>query len=84
MIRTPNFVGFVSSFRNMHVQMISRTKNPLSSVIPAKAGIQANSAENKPGFPPCAGMTIQREDHVEENPPISYSVNECQLMITSW
>jgi hypothetical protein len=33
-------------------------------VIPAKAGIQANSALTKPGFPPAAGMTIGA--HVEE------------------
>jgi hypothetical protein len=43
---------FVLSIENRHVKMISRTKKPLSSVIPAEAGIQANLAENKPGFPP--------------------------------
>jgi hypothetical protein len=29
-------------------------------------------------------MTIRREEHVEGDPPISYSVDECQLMVTSW
>ena len=63
---------------------------PRGSVVPAKlvpdfdwgAGIQVNSAENKPGFPRqpeadpseafggCAGMTSRGKDHVEENPAI--------------
>ena len=46
-----NFVLFVFSFENTCEGMICTTKSLRGSVIPAKAGIQANSAQNKPGFP---------------------------------
>ena len=44
------FVCFVPSFENTCALMIWATTRLSGSVIPAKAGIQVNSAQNKPGF----------------------------------
>ena len=48
MIKIPNFVLFVSSFENTCEGVIFTTKSLRGSVIPAKAGIQANWAQTKP------------------------------------
>jgi hypothetical protein len=45
--------GLTNSFENKCAEMIGGAKRPPGFVIPAKAGIQANSEKgNKPGFPP--------------------------------
>ena len=59
-------------------------KSLRGSVIPAKAGIQANSAQNKPGFPRARGMTCQAARLWRESQPFSSSLGECKLMDTSW
>ena len=51
----------------------------LGSVIPAKAGIQANSAQQT-WIPACAGMTNREERHGEENPSIFIFSDERTLM----
>jgi hypothetical protein len=46
------FVLFATSFENIVQILLCSTAAPgASSVIPAKAGIQANSTVTKPGFP---------------------------------
>jgi hypothetical protein len=47
------FLNFVpSSFENiLQIMLCSTTATGAYSVIPAKAGIQANSTVTKPGFP---------------------------------
>jgi hypothetical protein len=46
-----SFVPFAISFKNA-CQDDPQTEEATGYVIPAKAGIQANSVGNKPGFPP--------------------------------
>ena len=49
------------------------------SVVPAKAGIQANRGGEQTWIPACAGMT-SREERSEGNPPFSSSVGERKVM----
>jgi len=66
--------------------MIYRMKNPKyteftqHSVIPAKAGIQANSGGNQTWIPACAGMTSRGQNVWSATPPFSSAVGERKLM----
>jgi hypothetical protein len=51
-------VPFVRSFENRGLTLAEGT---LRFVIPAKAGIQANSAEKQTWIPACAGMTLEEK-----------------------
>ena len=51
------------------------------SVIPAKAGIQANYGAVQTWIPACAGMTRQAERLCRESHPFSYSVDISKILI---
>jgi len=56
-------------------------KSPQRSVIPAKAGIQANWAGKQTWIPACAGMTRRGANVRREALPFSSSVGERKLML---
>jgi hypothetical protein len=66
--------------------MIHKMKNPKyaeltqHSVIPAKAGIQANGGGEQTWIPACAGMTSRGENVLTEPLPFSFSVGVRKLM----